>query len=132
MRRALFVFALITALIVGPAEVSGGQTPVSSDVETQALRSLAARIPPGTRVKAQTVSGRGVTGTLMSADADAVVIKKRTRVPEPAVSIPYAELARIEIDKQGGMSIAKIIGVGLSAGAGAMLAVIAIVAAVGD
>jgi hypothetical protein len=83
-------------------------------------------------VKAQTTAGRGITGTLMSASADAVIIKKTTRLPEPAITIPFAELARLEVDKRDGSSAGKIIGIGLSAGAGAILTMLAIFAAIGD
>ena len=57
-----------------------------------------------------------------------MIIKKRTRLPEPAITIPFAELARLEIDKRDGMSVGKIIGIGLAAGAGAILTLLAIFA----
>ena len=131
--RMLIVCVLAGAFVMGPADLWAElQQPVASDVEMTALKEMAARIPPGTRVKAHTTAGRGITGTLMSATDAAVIIKKRTRLPEPAITIPFAELARLEIDKRDGMSAGKIIGIGLSAGAGAILTLLAIFATLDD
>ena len=76
--RTLILVLLVAAFAIGPADLwAASQKPVSSDVEMNALKEMAARIPLGTRVKAQTTAGRGISGTLMSASADAVIIKKK-------------------------------------------------------
>jgi hypothetical protein len=93
---------------------------------------MAAAIPLGSRVKAHTSDGKRVNGTLMSVSGDTVIIKKRTRLPEPAVTIPFAELSRLELQTSEGMSVGKMLGVGLAAGAGAILTLFAFAMALDD
>jgi hypothetical protein len=92
---------------------------------------MAAAIPLGSKVKAQTNEGKRISGTLMSVTADAVMIKKNTRLPEPAVSVPFPSLARLELQTSEGMNAGKIVGLGLAAGAGAILTLFLFFAALG-
>jgi hypothetical protein len=138
--RAMLLCALVSAMALGPidawalprGDARATQKTVATEIEARALREMAAAIPLGSRVKAQTSEGRRVNGTLMSVTADAVIIKKQTRLPEPAVTIPFAELARLELQVNEGMSIGKALGIGLAAGAGAILTLFAFVAAIDD
>lgn len=130
--RAIVMCTLVSALALGPVDVWGAQKAATTAVEAKALQDMASAIPLGSRVKAQTTEGRRVSGTIMSVTADAVVIKKRTRLPEPAVTIPFAELAHLELQGNEGMSVGKVVGVGLAAGAGAILTLFAIAMALGD
>jgi hypothetical protein len=100
--------------------------------EAKAWQQTAAAIPPGSRVKLQLTSGRRMTATLMSADGEGILVKRATRVPEPAVAIRYDELARLERDQGGGIGVGKAIGIGLSVGAGAILTLFAIAFAIDD
>jgi hypothetical protein len=132
--------ALMSAMTLGPVDVWASppddarreQQAVTTDMEAKALRDMASAIPLGSRVKAQTTDGKRVNGTMMSVTPDAVIIKKQTRLPEPAITIPFAELARLELQVNEGMSIGKVLGVGLAAGAGAILTLFAFVAAIDD
>jgi hypothetical protein len=127
------VLCVMIVLSMGPGDVWASQKVVTTDVEAKALRDMASAIPPGSRVHAQTRTGARINGTLMSVTGDAVIIKKKTRLPEPAVTVPFAELARLELQQSGGsMSVAKMLGVGLAAGAGAILTLFAFVAAIDD
>jgi hypothetical protein len=126
------VLCVIVALSTGPADVWGAQKMVTTDVEAKALRDMVAAIPLGSRIKAQTSSGARIDGTLMSVTGEAIIIKKKTRVPESAVAIPFSALSRLELQQAGGMSVAKMLGVGLAAGAGAILTLFAFVAAFDD
>jgi hypothetical protein len=112
--------------------VWASQKAVTTEVEATALRQMATAMPVGSRVKAQTNSGARVSGTLMSVTDEAVIIKKKTRLPEPAVTVSFAELARLEMQTGEGMSAGKVIGIGLAAGAGAILTLFAFFAALGD
>jgi hypothetical protein len=60
-----------------------------------------------------------------------VIIKKKTRLPEPAVTVGFSELARLELQTGQGMSAGKVIGIGLAAGAGAILTLFAFFFALG-
>jgi hypothetical protein len=106
---------------------------VSPGIEAAALRAVAASIPLGTRVRVQTTDGRRYTATLLSVEAGGVVLKRTTRVPEPALQVPFDRLAFLERDpSKGGMSLGKAIGLGLAAGAGAVLSLIAFAVIVSD
>lgn len=126
----LVISILVTTLIAGPA--SAGQAPVDAASEAAALRALIAAVPLGSKVHVQTAARR-LSGTLMQVTNETLVIKRSTRVPEPAVAVPIADVVRLErASPNGGMSLAKAIGVGVGAGAGAILAMIAIALAIGD
>jgi hypothetical protein len=131
MTRSLAALVVIT-LLVCPAPLAA-QVPVAAAAEAAALRELALAIPLGSRVRLQTRDGRRITATLMSASADELVLKRVTRVPEPAVAVSTAEIVSLERDRSGGgMSIGKAIGVGLAVGAGAVAALIAFAVAVSN
>jgi hypothetical protein len=68
----------------------------------------------------------------MAVTDEAIVVKRDARVPEPAVTIRFEELARLERSERGGFSVAKAIGVGLAAGAGAILTMFAIAMSLDD
>lgn len=123
---------LVTLFALGPMDVWAAQKTVTTDVEARALKDMATAIPRGARVKAQTNDGDRFSGTLMSVTDEAVIIKKRTRRPEPAVTVQFRDLARLELQTSEGMSPGKVIGIGLAAGAGAILTLFAFVAALGD
>ena len=130
--RALMPLALIVIFGLGPSDVWAGQKSVPTEVEAKALKSMALAIPLGARVKAQTTRGTRVSGTLLSITDDAVIIKKRTRLPEPAVTVAFSDLSQLELVNNEGMSPGKVIGIGLAAGAGAILTLFAFFAALGD
>jgi hypothetical protein len=68
----------------------------------------------------------------MSVSDDAVILKKRTRLPEPAVTVAFTELSSLELQTGEGMSAGKVVGIGLAAGAGAIITLIAFFAAIDD
>jgi hypothetical protein len=122
---------LVLAVIVGAIPLRAQE--ISPAVEIAALRSVAAAIPLGSRVRVQTVDGRRFTATLLAADDAGVVLKRTTRVPEPAVRVAFDRVARLERDQStGGWSVGKAIALGLSAGAGAVLSLIAFAVIVSD
>lgn len=130
--RALMLTMVVIAFGTGPADVWATQKTVTAEVEMKALRDMAAAIPLGSRVKAQTNGGDRVNGTLMTVTPDAVIIKRKTRLSEPAVTVAFTDLARLELQTGEGMTPAKVIGIGLAAGAGAILTLFAFFAALGD
>jgi len=129
--RVFIAFVVITALIAAPLSVRA-QEPLAPAVETAAFQQLASGIPIGSRIKVRTADGRRLTATLMAADAQRIIVKRRSRVPEPAVSIAYADLSELRRDEGGGMSVGKAVGIGLAAGVGAILTLLAIALAVSD
>lgn len=98
-----------------------------SQDEAAIWRQVAEAIPLGSKVKVQIANGRRVNGTLMRVDGNALVVKRNTRRPEPALTVAFTEVAKLERDKPGGgAQIAKAIGVGLAAGAGVFFSLVLI------
>jgi hypothetical protein len=130
MRR--FISLVIAAVLAASPAVVAAQKRVPSAVESAAFREMAAAIPLGSRIKLQTRAGRRLTATLMSVSDDAVIVQRASRLPEPPVTVPFSELARLQRDDRGGFSLAKALGVGLASGAGAILTMFAIALSIDD
>jgi hypothetical protein len=95
--------------------------------EASAWREVAQAIPLGTKVKVQTMDGKRINGTLMRVDGDAIMLKRNTRRPEPAQTVAFEDMSKLERDKGGnGSNIAKAAGVGLAVGAGVFVSMILI------
>ena len=122
---------LIAALLLAPMQGLAQQT-LSADAEAAAFKQLATGIPLGSRVKVQSRTGTRLTATLLAVTDEAIVVKRESRVPEPAVRIPFTELSRLQLDERSGFSVGKAIGVGLAAGAGAILTMFAIAMSIDD
>ena len=131
--RELIAFALAALVGVSPAAAAAAQRQATSAEEVRALQEMAAAIPLGSRVKVHTRDVRRMTATLMSTTDDAIIVKRDSRVPEPAVTIRFDELARLQRDERArGISVAKAIGIGLATGAGAILTLFAIAMSIDD
>ena len=78
-------------------------------------------------MKIQLADGKRVGGTLMRVDDVSVMVKKNTRIPEPAITVTYEQMGRIEREHGGGgVHWGKAVGAGLAAGAGAILTIFVI------
>jgi hypothetical protein len=127
----IFTSLIIAALMLQPP-IATGQETLTADVEATAFKQMAEGIPPGTRVSVRTKEGRRVNGTLMTVEADRIVVKRDSRVPEPALGIAFADLTRLERVSNGGFSMGKALGIGLAAGVGAILTLFGIAVAIDD
>jgi hypothetical protein len=127
--KTMLCSALAVLLAAGPVFA---QKDIARDVEAAAFKQLAAAIPLGSRVKLQVTGGRRMTATLMAVRDDAMIVQRVSRVPEPAVTIAYTDLLRLEREQKGGFTVGKAIGIGLAAGAGAILTLFAIMVSIGD
>lgn len=111
----LVIIVLVTSLISTTAFAQ----------EASDWRKVADAIPLGTRVRVQRLNGDRITGTLMRVDGSIVMLKRDSRRPEPAITIPFDEMARIERTKDGpGVNVVKAIAIGAAAGAGAIVTMI--------
>ena len=129
--RAITSLIVIVAILGAPAATRAAQ-PLPQEAEAAAFKQLAAGIPLGSRIKVQSRDGRRLTATLMSITDEAIVVKRESRVPEAAVSIPFTELTRLHLEEKSGFSVAKAIGIGLAAGVGAILTLFAIAVSIDD
>jgi hypothetical protein len=99
--------------------------PQGAKVEAPAWRQVAEAIPLGSKVKLQTVENKRISGTLMRVDGTSVMVKKNTRRPEPAITVDFDNIAKIERDHGGGgINIAKAAAIGLATGAGVVVSLI--------
>jgi hypothetical protein len=129
--RAITIVIVIAAIVLAPPVVSA-QDALTRDAEMAAFQQLANGIPPGSRVKVRTTDGRRLTATFMAADDRHIVVKRHSRVPEPAIAIEFADLAELRREERSGFSIGKAIGIGLAAGVGAILTLFAIAVSIDD
>jgi hypothetical protein len=86
------------------------------------LAEYVQKLRPGSTVRVERADGRTVRGTLMKATDQLLIVQPRTRLPEPPVEIPLADVLAVTPDTGNGSSIGKAIAVGAAAGAGAALA----------
>jgi hypothetical protein len=129
--RDITIVILIAALVLAPS-AAFAQDALARDAEAAAFRQLAGAIPPGSRVKVRTTDGRRLTATFMAVDEGHIIVKRHSRVPEPAVAIPFGDLAELRREERSGFSIGKAIGIGLAAGVGAILTLFAIAVSIDD
>ena len=140
MSRQLLVVVLCSALVApGCASASGprvargapppAQEPNAAAQDTTLLAEYVQRIPVGSKVRVERTNGGSLRGTLMKASADALVIQKNTRVPEPPVEVPLAQVARVTLDT-GGNSVGKTVAISVGAGVGATFGILLLLAAI--
>lgn len=127
--RSTAIALVITLFFSGPFSeaAEAAQAATANQSEATAWREVAEAIPLGSKVKVQTMDGKRINGTLMRVDGDAIMLKRNTRRPEPAQTVAFADLSKLERDRGGnGTNIAKAVGVGLAVGAGIFVSLILI------
>ena len=120
---------LLIFLVSGSAEAASAAKADRSGVAQEALawQQVAESLPLGSKVRVQTLQGTRLSGTLMRVDGNALMLKRNTRRPEPAITVAFTEIGKLERDQPGGgTAIAKAIGVGLAAGAGVFFSLVLI------
>jgi hypothetical protein len=83
------------------------------------------KLPIGSTVHVRTIDGKRITAVLAIVDDTGITIAPKTRRPEAPRHIAFDQLSQVEV-KQGGMGPGKAIGIGIASGAGAFLAIMAI------
>lgn len=117
--RVTAVAVIVSILTLGASNAFAQQS------EATAWRQVAETIPLGSRVKVQTTDGKRMSGTLMRVDGNEVMVKRNTRHPEPAVTVPFDRIARLEKEQPGtGINVGKAIAVSVATGAGIVLTMI--------
>jgi len=100
------------------------------EADIHVLAEYVQRLPAGSAIRIQHVSGGTLRGTLMKANDQMLVVQPRTRVPEPPVEIEFKDVLSVTPEPASNSNIGKVIGIGIAAGAGAALAVLMILAAI--
>jgi len=130
MRKLMAMMLALAIVTTGCASAAGPRVAIAQQpaaVSTVSMSEYVQRLQTGSRVKVERTDGSSLRGTLMKAGADAIVVQKNTRVPEPPIEIPVAQIARVTID--AGTSTGKAVGIGIASGVGAFFAILAILAA---
>jgi len=133
MRKILAMVVVAAMLTTGCASAAGPRMAIAQQpggVPAASMGEYVQRLPTGSKVKVERTDGSSLKGTLMKAGADTIVVQKNTRVPEPPIEIPVAQIARVTIDS--GTSTGKAVGIGIASGVGAFFAILAILAATFD
>jgi len=96
------------------------------------LRSYVEKLPIGAIVKVKMKEGKGVKGTLMVVEPDAIVVKPKTRIARPERRLPYSDIEFVELQERGGTNVAKSVAIGVATGAGAFLGLLLLTFAIID
>ena len=121
-----FVAALIAITLMLAAPAQGQQ--LTSDV----WRAFAQKLDAGSEVTVRLQNGQRFRATLIEARSDALVLQPRTRRPVPVQPVAYEAITSLERYENRGGGIGKAIAIGAAVGAGAFLAILAILAATLD
>jgi hypothetical protein len=106
------------------------QAPASE--RATAMRAVAAKIPPGSRVSLALADGRRLKAVLLAVDGDdTLIVQRRTRLPEPPLRVHASDVTSLELDVPH-TSVGKMIAIGAGIGAGVTLAFLAMLAAALD
>lgn len=138
------VMRMLTAVLIAAVTAAGcapryrmAQTPDrtasgASDAarSPDVWRQLAQRMTPGAAVRVLLVDGTRMRAVLLSAEETAIVVKRRTRVPEPERRIAYGEIELLEPDTGNGIGAGKAAAIGIGAGAAAFLTLLLITFAI--
>jgi hypothetical protein len=137
MTRQLIALAVCAALVSGCATAGGARPALARQSQAAGapatppaptvLAEYVQKLPLGTKVRVDRTSGGPIKGTLMKASDTVVVVQPRTRVPEPPIEIPLADV--LAVTPEGSNGVAKAIGIGAAAGAAAALGTILILIA---
>lgn len=136
MSRLIAVALLITfTSMVIPAHAAAaddGAASINQQATTDLLRSYVEKLPIGSVVKVKMKAGKGVKGTLMVVEPDAIVVKPKTRIARPERRLPYTEIEFVELQERNGGNVARSVAIGMATGAGAFLGLILLTVAIID
>lgn len=105
---------------------------VNQNASADLLRSYVEKLPIGSIVKVKMKEGKGVKGTLMVIEPDAIVVKPKTRINRPERRLPLTEIEFVEVQERNGANIAKSVAIGIATGAGAFLGLMLVAFAIID
>ena len=122
------IFAMLTLITTIGTHGAFAQAPPQGDI----WRAFAQTIEAGARVKVRLHDGQRVTATLIRADAEALLLQPRTRIPVPVQRVTYDQIASLEPDEARGIGAGKAVALGVASGVGAFLGTLLILIATID
>jgi len=82
-------------------------------------RAYAAKLPIGSAVKVASRGGRGFVASLIAVDDTGIVVKPRSRVPEPLRHVPFDDLERLHLEDGTSSNHGVVVAAAIGAGVGA-------------
>jgi hypothetical protein len=111
---------LVAAMILTSSVAASAAAPPDGTPNANMWRAYADRIPVGSTLSIRMTSGERLTAVLFVVDDTAITVKPKTRVPEPARRIPFAEVDDLRL-RPNRVSIGKYVGIGAAVGAAVFL-----------
>jgi hypothetical protein len=128
--RRLTTTILIGALLTANVAFGAGQGDIVQRTGDY-WYAYASKLPIGATVQVRTADGKRETGVLTLVDQESITIETRSRVPEPARRIRFAQLDQLQLKTKGssiGNAAAKA-AVGAAIGAGTFFGILLVMAA---
>ena len=119
-----------TGCATATAQQSRGVVLASRDADIALIGSYVRQLPVGSRVRVSLSDGTVIHGTLIKADGDPIAVQRRTRIPESPLHIPLSSVIAVELEKHGRGGTARAVAVGVATGAGVLLGVMLVLAAI--
>ena len=136
MRRFVALLLCGSLLGSGCARVSASrgpapalQHPARERVDPALMAEYVAQLPVGSKVRVNLAGGEIVRAVLMKRDADAIVVQRRTRIPEAPIAIPIANILAMELETAGS-NPARTVAIGAATAVGATFGVLLLLAAI--
>jgi hypothetical protein len=87
-------------------------------------RQMAQKLPPAAVVRIVLSDGQRLRGVVLAAEDDALVVKRKTRIPEREARLPYTSIESLELDAPEGIGAGKAVAIGIGTGAATFLGLI--------
>jgi hypothetical protein len=124
MSRAAGPIAVTLILsILAPALARAAEQGTPIDRTPEYWYAYVEKLPIGATVQVRTTDGKRQTAVLAVVDRDGITLEPKTRLPEPARRIRFAEIQQLEL-KENGSGILKSMAVGAAVGAGTFLGIL--------
>lgn len=96
MKHGIALIVIVAMIVSGCVAARGAVTtrPLAAAHADPAIAAFVRSLPPGSRVRVETSTGRSIRGTLLQATDDVVAIERHTRIPEPPVRVGMNEVTR--------------------------------------
>jgi hypothetical protein len=129
--RRLLALTLAMSLASSACATSRAATsaaPVTAPSTNPAIGEFLRSLPPGSRVRIDTLGRQTLRGTLLKATEDTVTLQQHTRIPEPPVALAMRDVLRVTIDTPSASG--RTMAIGAAIGAGAAIGVLWLIAAI--
>src|SRR6478735_5094494 len=101
-------------------------TATAQQAKGEVWQTFARKLTAGSELTVRLENGQRFTATLIEARADALLLQPKTRRPVPVQPVDYDAIVSLEQRNRHGMGGAKAAGIGIAAGVGSFLAILAI------